>query len=90
MFENMIEYDKVGRIVNFNVPMQVKFWDAYEDCWRAGIGYNDVVICACCGCTTPIWEFYEDAEACADLCPEEAAHPIIPFDDWVDFAEEIL
>ena len=89
MFENMIEYDKNGRISNFNVALQVRFWDAYCDVWRTGIGYNGEIICACCGGVLPISEIYEDAANCADLCPEEASVPIIPYEDWSDFSEEI-
>ena len=84
-FANMIEFDEVGRIVNFNVPMQVKFLDEADDFYHSGIGYNDFVICACCGGTIPINEIYEAGADCAS-----ELDALIPLEDWIDFTETIM
>ena len=84
-FVNMIEFDEGGRIVNFNVPVQVKFWDEEGEFYRAGIGYNDCVICACCGGVIPINEIYEAGATYAD-----GQEPIIPYEDWSDLTDSIL
>ena len=86
-FVNMIEFDEFnedGRIVNFNVPMQVKFLDE-DGRLRAGIGYNDYVICACCGGVIPLDEIYEAGATYAD-----GQELITPYEDWYDLTDEIL
>ena len=66
----------------FDVPTQVYFWDFDGGHWLAGIAWNQNIICGCCGGVFEIDEVYEYA-------PAELAHPIIPFNTWVDLSAEI-
>lgn len=88
MEELDIIYGVDGRIVRFNRPAQVKFWDYECECWRSGIGYDENIICACCGGLIPIDEIYEDAGLFADK--DEEVMPIYVFDEWTSFAEDLL
>lgn len=67
----------------FDVPTQVKFWDHDGGHYMGGIGYEDRIICGCCGGIFEISEIYEFA-------PEHhIKEPIIAFEDWVDISDEI-
>lgn len=90
-----IQRDKDGRIISFDVPAQVKWYDYdyeesdsftgdYEDAdgWAYGIAYGSSIICACCGGIIPIADIYEFA-------PSNLSDPIRPFEYWVDFGDVI-
>jgi hypothetical protein len=82
-------YGEDGRILNFNVPTQVKYLDADADegdTWIGGIGYNGWIICGCCGGLIDIDEIYEAASWDPS---KEGIAPIIVYDDWVDISENI-
>lgn len=68
----------------FEVPTQVKFWDAPSGGhYIGGIAYRDEIICGCCGGIFDISEIYESAP---DTLEED---PIVIYDDWVDISSEI-
>ena len=64
----------------FEVPTQVRYWDDGSYC--TGIAFGDVVICACCGGTTPLEQIYEFAD-------EDGVQPIYEYNEWVDLIEAI-
>lgn len=88
-----IQRDKDGRIISFDVPAQVKWFDYdYDDgyntdlensgAWAYGIAFGSNIICACCGGIIPISEIYEFA-------PSELKDPVRPLEYWVDFTDVI-
>lgn len=64
----------------FEVPTQVKFWDAR---YIGGIAYRDKIICGCCGGIFDISIIYEVAP---DTLEDD---PIIVYDNWVDISQDI-
>lgn len=83
--------DEKDRITWFNVPTQVKFIDidiGYDDTdeseinYIGGIGYQDEIICGCCGGVESLEDLYEFAPI--------GTEPTIVYDFWVDLSEEIL
>lgn len=50
------------KIRNFDVPTQVAFKSENDHVWHCGIGYNDIIICGCCGGIVPLDEL-EDVQA---------------------------
>lgn len=64
----------------FDVPTQVAWFD--EDYYRAGIAYQDEIICACCGGISSIDEIIEFAPA--------GVTPIVVYENWADFTDEII
>lgn len=67
---------------HFDYPTQVKFWDDFGECWLGGIGYDDVIICGCCGGEVKIKEIYGRA-------PKEVVEPI-QVHSWVNISNEIM
>lgn len=67
----------------FEVPTQVKFWDAPSEDYIGGIAYRDEIICGCCGGVFDISEIYEFAP---NTLEED---PIVVIDSWVDISNEI-
>lgn len=59
------------KIQNFDVPMQVTFKSENDHEWHGGIGYNDVIICGCCGGIVPLDEL-EDVQVFDWINIEEA------------------
>ena len=62
------------KIVEFEKPTQVKFWDEDGHHWLGGIGIGTYIICGCCGATIPLDEIYEDASI---------ENPVKPL-EWLD------
>lgn len=58
---------------NFNIPTQVIFKEEGDSKWLRGIGFEEVIICGCCG---SVFE-PEDVEECIEL------------DFWIDLSESI-
>lgn len=78
-----------GHIVYFNVPTQVRFyWNDGEDResehWIGGIGYEDNIICGCCGGLVDMAEVYEEYEEVYD---DGVAIEVLP---WIDISDEIV
>ena len=67
----------------FDIPTQVVFYDADGDCWKSGIAYGGIIICACCGGVIEIDEIYEFA-------PAEIAQPVFAYKNWCDITESII
>ena len=67
----------------FQVPTQVKFWDAPSGHYIGGIAYRDEIICGCCGGIFDITEIYELAP---DALKED---PIVVYDTWVNLSSKI-
>ena len=65
----------------FEIPTQVKFYDADTKQYIGGIAYRDEVICGCCGGIFSIEELYEN-------CPEGFS-PIDIYGNWVPLDKEI-
>lgn len=70
-------------MARFEVPTQVKFYDADSGMFQGGIAYGDEIICGCCGGIFEVDEVIEGAKrAGVDLD--------IRIMSWVDISEEIL
>ena len=67
----------------FDIPTQVVFYDHDGDCWKSGIAYGGIIICACCGGVIEIDEIYEFA-------PAEIVQPIFPYHNWCDITDDII
>lgn len=67
----------------FDVPTQVKFWDAHSGHYIGGIAYRNEIICGCCG---GIFDITELIEFAPDTIKED---PIIPYYNWVDISNDI-
>ena len=88
MLKETYTCDEKGRITWFNVPMQVKFIDiGYEGAdesdvnYIGGIGYQDVIICGCCGGVESLEDLYEFAPI--------GTEPVVVYGDWLDIDNEI-
>lgn len=69
------------QIKRFENPTQVIFYDETGNkC--TGIGFDEFVICGCCGGCFDTDEIYE-------FCPKEIEEPIICL-DWHDIADAIV
>ena len=68
---------------HYDTPTQVCFWDWDANEWLAGIAWGDNIICGCCGGVFEIAEIYENA-------PQEIKKPVVEFNYWVNFSEEIV
>ena len=66
----------------FDTPTQLAYWDVDGNHYVGGIGYGTEIICGCCGGIIDIDEIYEFA-------PAEITNPIIPYEEWMDIADEI-
>ena len=67
---------------SFDVPTQVAFWDVDGNHYCSGIAWHEQIICACCGGVFEIAEIYEFAP--------DGVEPIVAYEDWIDFKEEII
>lgn len=63
-----------------NVPHQVLFWDGEGYC--AGIQYQNLIICGCCGGVFDIDEVVDSAN-------DSGVYAIKAYDTWVDLSDEI-
>lgn len=75
-----------AKITSFDTPRQVKFYDVGGDEFIAGIGYQDFIICGCCGSIFNLEDLYDDYEA-SDNVPEQ---PIHIYDTWVGLIDAIV
>lgn len=67
----------------FDIPTQIMFWDKGEGKYAFGIGYQDEIICACCGGVFEIEDIIENT-------PSDK-QPIYSYgEDWTDLSEEIF
>lgn len=62
---------------NFDVPTQVMWLEEGDDSPCAGIGYNDVIICGCCGGVIPQDEWKDFLG-------------LAKFNNWLDIRNEII
>lgn len=62
---------------NFDVPTQVAWLEEGDDIPCAGIGYNDVIICGCCGGVIPQDEWKDFVK-------------LAKFNNWLDIKNEII
>lgn len=92
---------KQKRILDFDIPTQVKFIDFDRDYdngvnedayWIGGIAFHDKIICGCCGGTIDIQDYYDDWDSFGreqfEDCIEDG-NPLVIYDYWVDINEEI-
>lgn len=80
----------MSKVLYFEVPTQVRFWECEEQDYVGGIAYHDEVICGCCGAVLPIEEIYEHAEearADGEIAPAE--NDVIQELSWVPINVEI-
>ena len=70
------------KILDFEKPTQVAFWDVDGDHYIGGIAYGSKIICGCCGGVVEIAEVYEFAP--------EGVTPIVAYDDWEAFDDSII
>lgn len=67
----------------FEVPTQVKFYEAAEEDYIGGIAYRNEIICGCCGSVLEISDVIVEAEE------EGIEEPIIKL-PWIDIQSEII
>ena len=70
------------KILDFEKPTQVAFWDVDGNHYIGGIAYGSEIICGCCGGVIDIVEVYEFAP--------KGVTPIIVYDDWEAFNDSII
>lgn len=62
---------------NFDFPTQVEWRDVEKHILYCGIGYNDIIICSCCGGIIPQDEWKDLTD-------------LVAFGNWVDFTPYIM
>lgn len=67
----------------FEVPTQVKFYEAAEEDYIGGIAYKNEIICGCCGLVFEISDVIAEAEE------DGIEEPIIKL-PWIDIQSEII
>lgn len=67
----------------FEVPTQVKFYEAAEEDYIGGIAYRNEIIYGCCGSVLEISDVIVEAEE------EGIEEPIIKL-PWIDIQSEII
>lgn len=67
----------------FEVPTQVKFYEAAEEDYIGGIAYRNEIICGCCGSVLEISDVIVEAEE------EGIEEPIVKL-PWIDIQSEIV
>lgn len=74
------------KVFKFSEPTQVKFldFDSELEHWIGGIGYQDVIICGCCGAEISLDDFWADWHDLKDMYPE-VENPLVVYPEWVDF-----
>jgi hypothetical protein len=68
--------------LNYEVPTQVKFYDADDDRWFGGIAFGERIICGECGTAILIADIYEMAP--------NLDFPVLDYDFWVNISEIIM
>lgn len=71
------------KILDFERPTQVAFWEVEQERYVGGIAYGTEIICGCCGGVVEIAEVYEFA-------PEGVRRPIVVYEDWEAFDDFII
>lgn len=67
----------------FEVPTQVKFYEAAEEDYIGGIAYRNEIICGCCGSVFEISDVIVEAEE------DGIEEPIVKL-PWIDIQSEII
>lgn len=67
----------------FEVPTQVKFYEAAEEDYIGGIAYKNEIICGCCG------SVFEISDVIAEAKADGIEEPIIKL-PWIDIQSEII
>lgn len=67
----------------FEVPTQVKFYEAAEEDYIGGIAYRNEIICGCCSSVLEISNVIAEAEE------DGIEEPIIKL-PWIDIQSEII
>lgn len=70
------------KILEFERPTQVAFWEVEQERYVGGIAYGAEIICGCCGGVVEIAEVYEFAL--------EGVNPIVVYKDWEPFDDNII
>lgn len=86
MMDKSIIVKNKDKITSFDIPRQVKFYDSWNNEFATGIGYQDFIICGCCGGIFNLEDLYNDYET-SDNIPE---NPILVYNDWVDLTDTII
>ena len=71
----------INDLNNSSVAVQVKFWDGEN--WCTGILVGRRIVCACCGGIFNVGEVLRDGRE------EGIENPIVVYDTWIDFSDEI-
>ena len=67
-------------------PVQVRYWDNGLQKYVGGIGYQDFIICGCCGKICSVAEIIKEGEEIAHIDEDEAIIEL----DWLDISCEII
>lgn len=67
----------------FEVPTQVKFYEAAEEDYTGGIAYRNEIICGCCGSVLEI------SDVIAEVEEDGIEEPIVKL-PWIDIQSEII
>jgi hypothetical protein len=67
----------------FEVPTQVKFYEAAEEDYIGGIAYRNEIICGCCG------SVFEISDVIAEAEEDGIEEPIVKL-PWIDIQSEII
>ena len=70
------------KILDFERPTQVAFWEVEQERYVGGIAYGTEIICGCCGGVVEIAEVYEFAP--------EGVKPIVVYENWEAFDDFII
>lgn len=67
----------------FEVPTQIKFYEATEEDYIGGIAYRNEIICGCCG------SVFEISDVIAEAEEDGIEEPIVKL-PWIDIQSEII
>lgn len=67
----------------FEIPTQVKFYEAAEEDYIGGIAYRNEIICGCCGSILEISDVIAEAEE------DGIEEPIVKL-PWIDIQSEVI
>ena len=71
----------INNYKSHSTAQQVKFWDG--EGWCTGIIIGGQIVCACCG------GIFDSDEIWTDDREDGIDEPIVVYDTWVDFSDEI-
>ena len=70
----------------YSHPVQLKYWDTGLQKYVGGIGYQDYIICGCCGKRCSIAEILDEAVKFSKMEPDKSIIEL----GWVDIGLNII